>query len=75
MIILMKNFSKYGFTCNIWSVRETINVISYFLGLSKHYSLYSCADDDNDKTGYFISWIFWTMNEKDMLIPHLNQVL
>ena len=27
---------------NIWSVRETISVISYFLGLSKHYSLYSC---------------------------------
>lgn len=26
---------------NIWSIRETINVISYFLDLSKHYSLYS----------------------------------
>lgn len=31
--------------------------------------------DDNDKTGHFIGWIFWAMNEKDMLIPHLKQVL
>lgn len=59
---------------NIWSIRETLNVISYFLGLSKHYSCIH-VKGDNDKTGYFISWISWTMNEKDMLVPHLNQVL
>lgn len=53
---------------NIWSVGETINVISYFLDSS---SIMLCAHvkDDNGKTGYFIAWIIWTVNEY-----FLNQV-